>query len=135
MIALQSIGTNQSLVKIDLNRSDVVELHQPITPSMQKIQQAILDIMDACIKELKKSNLVSKSNAINVLQLDFTDITVDDGLFKEFDLALSAQLELHWNKIGPTTKQLVSDLSTLRKLLLYVWSQEIADLRKISGAI
>lgn len=40
------------------HRPDVVELHQPFTPSMKAIQSSILEIMEACIDELKKNTLV-----------------------------------------------------------------------------
>jgi hypothetical protein len=35
---------------------DVVELKQPLTPRMKTIQLAIIEVMDACISELRRSN-------------------------------------------------------------------------------
>jgi len=91
------------------HRPDVVELHQPMTPAMEKIQAAILEIMGACLDELKKSNM-----------LDISEITVEDGWFREFDIMVRSQLEPIWHKVGIKTKQLVSDLQILRKLLNYL---------------
>ena len=37
-------------------KPDVVELRQQMTPNMMAIQMAVLDIMKACVSELKRSN-------------------------------------------------------------------------------
>lgn len=41
------------------HRPDVVELEPSLTPAMKAIQDAILEIMDACLKELQQNNMVS----------------------------------------------------------------------------
>lgn len=45
---------------------------------------------------------------------------MDNALFKSFDSLLRGQLDPHWHKIGPKTRQLVSDMTTLRQLLTYL---------------
>ncbi|KAG0501147.1 hypothetical protein HPP92_001219 [Vanilla planifolia] len=65
--------------------------------------------MDACLKELRKTNKV-----------DVEDLTVENGLFKSFDEVVRRQLDPIWHTLGKKTKQLVSDLRTLRKLLDYL---------------
>lgn len=47
-------------VNKDLNavKSDVVELHQPLSDSMKVMQQAIIDCMDATLSEIKRSHTV-----------------------------------------------------------------------------
>lgn len=41
---------------LDKHKPDVVELHVSLTPAMRAIQSSILDIMNACLKELKRYN-------------------------------------------------------------------------------
>ncbi len=50
-------------------------------------------------------------------QLDVDELTVENGLFKSFDTIIKKQLETIWHQVGPKTKQLISDLGTLRNLL------------------
>lgn len=80
-----------------------------MTPAMKGIQTAVLEAMDACLKELRRTNKV-----------DVEDLTVEKGLFKSFDEIVRRQLDPIWHTIGKKTKQLVSDLKTLRKLLDYL---------------
>lgn len=51
------------------------------------------------------------------MKLDVADLTVDEGLFKEFDEIIRSQLDPIWHKVGQKTRQLVQDLQSLRKLL------------------
>jgi DNA excision repair protein ERCC-4 len=90
------------------HRPDVIELFQPLTTSTKSIQDSILEIMKACLDELKKTNMV-----------DISNITLSDGLFKEFDIIIRGQLDPVWNRLSSETKQLVSDIAFLRKLLQY----------------
>lgn len=53
-----------------------------------------------------------------ILQLDLDDLTVDNAYFKSFDAVVRRQLDPVWHQVGPRTKQLVSDLATLRRLLM-----------------
>lgn len=80
-----------------------------MTGPMRGIQAAVLEAMDACLKELRRTNKV-----------DVEDLTVENGLFKSFDEIVRRQLDPIWHTIGRKTKQLVSDLRTLRKLLDYL---------------
>ncbi|CAM0871316.1 unnamed protein product [Alopecurus aequalis] len=99
------------LAAADLERSppEVIDVRVPMTHPMVGIQAAILDVMDACLKELRRTNKV-----------DVEDLTVDKGLFKSFDEIVRRQLDPIWHTLGKKTKQLVTDLRTLRKLLDYL---------------
>ncbi|RAL54710.1 hypothetical protein DM860_001838 [Cuscuta australis] len=101
----------QVYVSQDLERDppEVVDIRVPMSPYMVGIQKAVLEVMDACLKEMRKTNKV-----------DVEDLTVENGLFKSFDEILRRQLDPIWHTLGKTTKQLVSDLKTLRKLLDYL---------------
>ncbi|KAI4327200.1 hypothetical protein L6164_019689 [Bauhinia variegata] len=87
----------------------VVDIRVPMTKYMMGIQKAIIEVMDACLKEMRKTNKV-----------DVEDLTVENGLFKSFDEIVRRQLDPIWHTLGKKTKQLVSDLKTLRKLLDYL---------------
>lgn len=76
---------------------------------MKGIQKAIVEVLDACLKEMRRTNKV-----------DVEDLTVENGLFKSFDEIVRRQLDPIWHTLGRKTKQLVSDLKTLRKLLDYL---------------
>ncbi|KAG0448065.1 hypothetical protein HPP92_012254 [Vanilla planifolia] len=71
------------LVCGDLERDapQVVDVRVPTTPAMRGIQQVVLETMDACLKELRKTNKV-----------DVEDLTVENGLFKSFDEVVRRQL-------------------------------------------
>ncbi|KAJ3681790.1 hypothetical protein LUZ60_014363 [Juncus effusus] len=99
------------VVSSDLEKypPEVVDVRVPMSPAMKGIQTAILEAMDACLKELRRTNKV-----------DVEDLTVEKGLFKSFDEIVRRQLDPIWHVIGKKTKQLVSDLRTLRKLLDYL---------------
>lgn len=98
-------------VSEDLERDppEVVDIRFPMSAYMIGIQKAVIEVMDACLKEMRKTNKV-----------DVEDLTVENGLFKSFDEIVRRQLDPIWHTLGKKTKQLVSDLKTLRKLLDYL---------------
>jgi DNA excision repair protein ERCC-4 len=51
------------------------------------------------------------------MKLDLDDLTVENSYFRAFDSMVRRQLDPVWHKVGPKTKQLVGDLTTLRNLL------------------
>ncbi|KAL7167010.1 hypothetical protein ACSBR2_037635 [Camellia fascicularis] len=101
----------QVYVSQDLERDPpvVVDVRVPMSSHMKVIQKAVIEVMDACLKEMRKTNKV-----------DVEDLTVRNGLFKSFDEIVRRQLDPIWHTLGKKTKQLVSDLKTLRKLLDYL---------------
>lgn len=84
----------------------VEELHQHVTPALHMIQEAILTVMDALLKELKRSNA----------RIDCTELTAESGLFRSFDHTLRRQLDPFWTTLNRRTRQVASDLSTLSRL-------------------
>lgn len=89
-------------------KPDVIELHVKITPKMENIQTALLDIMNYVVKELKRIN--------KYLELD--ELTVENAIAKKFHKQLHLQLDPIWHQLSTTTKQLFSDLKTLRSLII-----------------
>lgn len=51
---------------LDRHKPDVVELHVSLTPAMRAIQSSILDIMSACLKELKRYNPTLEAEDLSV---------------------------------------------------------------------
>ncbi|KAL3684114.1 hypothetical protein R1sor_002136 [Riccia sorocarpa] len=88
---------------------EVIDIRMPLTSAMEGIQNAVLEVMDACLKEMKKTNRV-----------DIEELTVENGLFKSFDEIIRRQLDPIWHTVGRKTKQLVNDLKTLRKVAEYL---------------
>ncbi|XP_050876004.1 DNA repair endonuclease UVH1-like [Lathyrus oleraceus] len=95
--------------ELEQDPPDVVDIRVPMSKYMMGIQKAIVEVMGACLKEMRKTNKV-----------DVEDLTVENGLFKSFDEIVRRQLDPIWHTLGKQTKQLVSDLKTLRKLLDYL---------------
>ncbi|KDQ65067.1 hypothetical protein JAAARDRAFT_43863 [Jaapia argillacea MUCL 33604] len=95
---------------LERRRADVIELYPQLTDFMLDIHGAIVQCMTTTLAELKRSNTT----------LDLDDFTVSNAYFRSFDLIVRRQLDPVWHKVGPKTKQLVSDLATLRKLLSYL---------------
>jgi DNA excision repair protein ERCC-4 len=91
------------------NTVDLVELKQNMSPSLAGVQSAVIDAIDACLVEIRKSNKV-----------DCSELNMETVLLATFDTTVRRQLAPVWNKVGAKTKQLVEDLKTLRKLLGFV---------------
>lgn len=89
---------------------EVVELSLPLTKHMLTIQNSVLVAMNTCLQELKKA----------CPTLETSQWTLDNGLFHHFDSSIRSQLDPDWHRIAYRTKQIVSDLSVLRRLLDYL---------------
>ncbi|KAJ7459996.1 hypothetical protein B0H11DRAFT_2284502 [Mycena galericulata] len=95
---------------LERRRADVIELSQNLSEPMADIHHAIIQCMTSTLGELKRSNST----------LDLDDFKVENAYFRSFDVIVRRQLDTVWHKIGPKTKQLVTDLGILRRLLLYL---------------
>ncbi|GAA6219934.1 DNA repair endonuclease XPF [Lates japonicus] len=95
---------------LDRHKPEVVELHVSLTPAMRAIQSSILDIMSACLKELKRYNPT----------LEAEDLSLENTLGNAFEKTIRHYLDPLWHQLGAKTKGLVQDLKVLRVLLLYL---------------
>ncbi|XP_078274426.1 DNA repair endonuclease XPF [Rhinoraja longicauda] len=95
---------------LDRHKPEVIELHVSLTPPMLAIQTAIMDIMNACLKELKHYNP----------SLDVEDLSLENAVGKSFEKAVRYYLDPVWHQLGAKTKSLVQDLKILRTLLQYL---------------
>jgi len=101
----------------------VDELHQQLTPAMKEIQNAIAAAVQVCIRELKKST--------TLIEWSTSDLTLENCVTTNFDMAISRQLEHDWHKLSPQTKQLVNDLRTLRTLFQYLIQYDCISFYKL----
>ncbi|XP_047232671.1 DNA repair endonuclease XPF [Girardinichthys multiradiatus] len=95
---------------LDRHKPEVVELHVSLTAAMRAIQSSILDIMSACLKELKRYNPT----------LEAEDLSLENTLGNAFEKTIRHYLDPLWHQLGAKTKALVQDLKVLRVLLLYL---------------
>ena len=85
----------------------VTELSIPLTPQMQKIQNALLECIEVCLSELKRSNPT----------LDMEEWTPDAALHRNFDVTVRRILDPIWHRVSWKTRGIVADLSLLRRIL------------------
>ncbi|KAH0445909.1 hypothetical protein IEQ34_025253 [Dendrobium chrysotoxum] len=100
----------------DLGRkkATVIELHQPLSQAMRRIQNAIVECLDATLGELKRGSG----------SVDIEDATIENAIFRAFEAIVRRQLDPVWHRIGPKTKRLVSDLHDLRQILTFLLSYD-----------
>ncbi|KAF7794882.1 hypothetical protein EIP86_006025 [Pleurotus ostreatoroseus] len=100
----ESLGRDRSVLQLSIS----------MTESMSEIHGAIVQCMTTTLAELKRSNT----------SLDLDDLNVENAYFRSFDAIVRRQLDPVWHKVGPKTKQLVSDLATLRRLLQLLLTED-----------
>lgn len=76
--------------------TQLIEVSQPLSPSMSCIADALLELIHMCIKDLQRSN-----------KLDTTDLTLEQGIFKAFDEIVRRQLDPVWHTVSAKTKQVL----------------------------
>uniref|UniRef100_A0A8C0JB99 ERCC excision repair 4, endonuclease catalytic subunit n=1 Tax=Chelonoidis abingdonii TaxID=106734 RepID=A0A8C0JB99_CHEAB len=101
------IAVNSFLEK---HKPEVVEIHVSMTPAMLTIQTSILDILNVCLRELKRFNPA----------LEVEDLSLENAIGKPFDKTIRHYLDPLWHQLGAKTKSLVQDLKILRTLLQYL---------------
>jgi DNA excision repair protein ERCC-4 len=71
--------------------------------------QAIVDVMNACLSELRSSR-----------RGELDHVTLESSFFRSFDSNIKRDLGPQWHKVSAHTKQLISDVSILRSLNSYL---------------
>ncbi|KAK2871836.1 hypothetical protein FQN49_002779 [Arthroderma sp. PD_2] len=102
-------------------KAEVIELEVPMTDKMREIQNAVLECVEANIRELKKSN-----TGLDVGD----DWTLDSALHKNFDVVIRRQLDPVWHRVTFRTRQIVSDLTVLRSILHSLLTFDAVSLNK-----
>uniref|UniRef100_A0A131XY24 DNA repair endonuclease XPF n=1 Tax=Ixodes ricinus TaxID=34613 RepID=A0A131XY24_IXORI len=98
------------IASLNKRKPDVVELRVAMTPAMQAIQLAILDIVASCVREIKRVNP----------SMEMDDLTVENLIARSFEKIIKFQLDPIWHQLGAKTRHLVSDIKTLRTILQYL---------------
>ncbi|KAI9208291.1 uncharacterized protein BJ171DRAFT_438598 [Polychytrium aggregatum] len=89
---------------------DVIEIKVPLTMKMKMIQAAILECMESCLADIKRSNA----------SLETEELTIENSLFRSFDLLLASQVDPVLHRITGRARQALRDIRTLRTLLEYL---------------
>ncbi|KAL7979151.1 hypothetical protein Chor_015175 [Crotalus horridus] len=95
---------------LEQHKPEVVEIHITMTSAMRAIQSSILDILNACLKELKQCNPA----------LEVEDLSLENAIGMAFEKIIRHYLDPLWHQLGSKTKSLVQDLKILRTLLQYL---------------
>lgn len=111
---------------LESRKADVIELEVMMTPAMRDIQIAILECIEAVMGELKKANSQ---------QLDLEDWSTDAALHQNFDLIVRRQLDPVWHRVSFRSKQLVTDLSSLRQMLHFLLTYDCVAFNKAMETI
>ena len=92
------------------NQPEVVEIHLEMTPQMQEVQTAVLDLITFTLSEVRRLNP----------HLATDELTVENCVSKSFHKLLQRELHPIWHQLSFKTRQLVGDLKTLRIVLTYL---------------
>jgi len=95
---------------LSVNQPEVIEVHLEMTSQMQDVQTAVLELISFTLKEVKRLNP----------NLDTEELTVENCISKSFHKILQRELNPIWHQLSGKTRQLVSDLKTLRMVLTYL---------------
>ncbi|KAJ3393187.1 hypothetical protein HDU84_002535 [Entophlyctis sp. JEL0112] len=93
----------------------VQQVRIPMTKNMSDIQAAIIDCIGECIGDLKRMHRFSGEE---------DQLTVENALFSSFETLLRSHLNPVWHRIPLRARKIVSDISTLRRLLGYLTSYD-----------
>jgi DNA excision repair protein ERCC-4 len=98
-------------------KADVVELHQPLSRSMKRIQDSIVECLDATLNEVKRS----------VSGVEVDEYTLENAIFRAFDVIVQRQLQPRMHQLSSKMKRLVKDLQQLRFLLGHLISYDAVN--------
>jgi len=117
-----TVGSSLSVVQ-----PEVVELHLEMTPKMQDVQTAVLDLISFTLKELKRLNPNLQSAA--------EELTVENSISKSFHKILQRELDPVWHQLSWKTRQLVADLKTLRTVMTYLTQYDCITFYNLVAAL
>lgn len=108
------VDVSQSLLKPKGSQEIVTEISVKLSPKMTKIQSAIMSCLQACLNELRRHN--------PLIETEYWDM--DNVHDEDFVLRVRLSLESQWHRISWTSKQLVSDIGTLKDLLSELFTED-----------
>mmetsp|Transcript_10571 Transcript_10571/g.17665 ORF Transcript_10571/g.17665 Transcript_10571/m.17665 type:complete len:1008 (+) Transcript_10571:72-3095(+) len=89
------------------SQPDVIQRTLTLPPCVAKIQRHILNIIESCLEELRKDP-----------NLNLGHLGLRESLFQSFEAELRQAIDPVRMSLGPRTRQMSQDLSSVRKLLL-----------------
>lgn len=89
---------------------DVIELQVPLTLLMMNIQVSLMELINACLQELRSSTTWIENDLL----------TTDQVILSSFERLIRLQLQSIWNQVSVRTKQLLNDIKTLKLFLMYL---------------
>lgn len=107
----------------------VEELYQTLSPNMQECQNAIVAAVQTCMRELKAATPFCEWTSAQ------DDLSIENCVMSNFDMAVKRQLDQDWHRLKPQTKQLVADLSQLRRLFQALIQYDSVGFWKFINAI
>lgn len=110
---------------LEKNQIDVIEIQVKLTSTMLACQTALLDLINACIKELKRCTTA----------IDADEVTVENAIGKSFDKIIRFQLDPVWHQLGSKTKQLVTDIKTLRLILRHLTQYDCVTFHSMVNSV
>ncbi|GAO47774.1 hypothetical protein G7K_1972-t1 [Saitoella complicata NRRL Y-17804] len=122
----ESLETKTKKSSSQHRATDVVELEVQMTEDMRLIQNAVLECMEVCLAELKRSNPGL---------IDIEEWNVESALTRNFDVTVRRQLDPVWHRVSWKTRGIVGDLGTLRSILHYLLSYDCVSFNKILETI
>ncbi|CAE1245383.1 ERCC4 [Acanthosepion pharaonis] len=110
---------------LDRHKVEVIEMHIQMSSAMSSCQTALLDLINACIMELKRCTSA----------LDLEEVSVENTIGRSFDLIVRQQLDPIWHQLNSKTKQLVSDLKTLRTIACHLTQYDCVTFYSLVNSI
>ena len=95
---------------------EVIEMRFSLSPLMESIQFAIMDLINMCLKDMKESNSAYLSEA--------EELTVENALTPNFTQFLRRQFEPIWYQLNPQTKRMIGDIKLLRQVLFSLTEED-----------
>ncbi|CAH1775707.1 unnamed protein product [Owenia fusiformis] len=110
---------------LEKHKPEVIEIHLHMTSLMTACQIAILDLIKACVQEVQRCNP----------SLDTDEVTVEYVITRDFDKVIRLQLDPFWHVLSSKTKQLISDIKTLRLILIHLTQYDCVNFYNLVNSI
>lgn len=105
-------ATIQSSLNLPRSPPNVIEIRLDLSDNMKKIQFAIMDLIDLCLKELSKTN--------TAFLYDSDQLTAENAISKGFDNFVKKRFDEIWHQLSSRAKRLLNDIQWLRSLLWHL---------------
>ncbi|CAH8434069.1 unnamed protein product [Dicrocoelium dendriticum] len=102
----------------------VEEVRVKLTENMRICQSCLLELINACIKELVAQNPM----------LNIDELSVENALLPNFNSLINLFLDPMWNQLSTSSRRLMDDITNLRRLsFLLIGSDAVTFLSALEG--